>query len=119
MFVKLTHNGTPTIFNVNSIVSFRLDIEPKSGTSMTKVFLTSGAHTFVDEDVKVLHKMLNNPSSSVNYEYEVPAIPDRFEDQYNREMSSPRSMTFDRPKRTRQYTARPSVSPFQEPVDSW
>ena len=119
MFVKLTHNGTPTIFNVNNIVSFRLDIEPKSGASMTKVFLTSGAHTFVDEDVKELHKLLNNPGRSLSYEYEVPAIPDRFEDQYNREMSSPKSITFDRPKRTRQYNARPSNSPFQEQVDRW
>lgn len=115
MFVKLTHNGTPTIFNVDTIVSFRLDVEPKSGASMTKVFLTSGAHTFVDEDVKSVHKMLNNPTKYIDYEYEVPPIADRMENQYNRDMSSPRSMTFDRPKRTRQYSA----TPFHEQTDRW
>ena len=115
MFIKLTHYGTPTIFNINAIVSFRLDIDIKTNESKTKIFLMSGAHTFVDEDVKVIHKILNNPSKNLDYEYEVPPIADRMENQYNREMSSPRSMTFERPKRTRQYSARP----MNEFVDRW
>ena len=115
MFVKLTHNGTPTIFNVDTIISFRLDVEPKSGASMTKVFLMSGAHTFVDEDVKTIHKMLNNPSITIDYGYDVPPIPERFENQFNRDMGSPRSMTFDRPRRVRQYNA----TPFPEQSDRW
>lgn len=106
MFIKLTHKNTPVIFNINKIISFRLDVD-KDGRTATKVFLESGAHTFVDEQVKVLHKLLNNPTQSLSYEYEVPSIPDRMEEQYNREMQSPRVMEFDRPKRVRQYTATP------------
>ena len=106
MFIKLTHYGNPIIFNTDKIVSFRLDIDLK-GNTMTKLFLVSGAHTFVDEDVKVLHKLLNNAAKMIDYDYEVPTIPDRFENQYNRDMSSPRVMEFERPKRVRQYTATP------------
>ena len=114
MFIKLTHYGSPIIFNTDKIISFRLDVDLK-GNTMTKVFLVSGAHTFVDEDVKVLHKLLNKPV--LDYEYDVPTIPDRFENQYNREMVSPRVMDFDRPKRVRQYTSRPTRSPYEQ--DKW
>ena len=97
MFVKLTHYGLPTIFNVADIVSFRLDIDNK-GNEKTKLFLVSGAHTFVDEGVKELHRYLNDIKMGkevVSYEYDVPSIPDRMEGQYNREMQSPRAMEYE------------------------
>ena len=65
MFVKLTHYGLPTIFNVADIVSFRLDIDNK-GNEKTKLFLVSGAHTFVDEGVKELHRYLDRKSTRLN-----------------------------------------------------
>ena len=113
MFVKLTHYGNPIVFNTDKIVSFRLDIDLK-GNTMTKVFLTSGAHTFVDEGVKELHKLFNNPAKFMDYEYDVPTIPDRFEGQYNRDMASPIAMEFERPKRVRQYNARPQYNTANE-----
>jgi len=115
MFIKLTHYGNPIIFNVGKIVSFRLDTDAK-GNTLTKLFLVSGAHTFIDEDVITLHKMVNNPQ--VSYDYEVPTIPDRMENQYNRDVASPNAMEFDRPKRVRQYNTRPRYNEYEH-NDRW
>lgn len=116
MFIKLTHYGNPIIFNTDKIVSFRLDADNK-GNTLTKLFLVSGAHTFVDEGIIVLHKLLNNPSTHLTYDYDVPTIPDRMENQYNRDMVSPTAMEFDRPKRVRQYSSRPRYNEYE--TDRW
>jgi len=115
MFIKLTHYGNPIIFNVDKIVSFRLDIDNK-GNTLTKLFLVSGAHTFVDEGIIVLHKLLNKPE--LDYSYDVPTIPDRMENQYNRDVASPNAMEFERPKRVRQYNTRPRYNEYEH-NDRW
>lgn len=104
MFIKLTHYGLPTCFNIAHIVSFRLDVDMK-GQEKTKLFLISGAHTYVDEGVKELHHLLNDVKYGKvlpDYEYDVPSIPDRMESQYNRDTKSQQS-SFDYKPRKKVY----------------
>ena len=118
MFIKLTHYGTPTCFNIAHIVSFRLDIDPK-GQEKTKIFLISGAHTFIDEGVKELHHLLNDVKFGKvlpDYDYEVPSIPERMESQYNREANNrPQQNDFDYRQRKRSYNNNNYRSNYNEP----
>ncbi len=56
MLIKLTHRGTPTLVNVDQIVSIYMDTDMKSGIVGTKVTTTNGI-VFVEETLNVIQKM--------------------------------------------------------------
>jgi hypothetical protein len=91
MLVKFMTKGKPTLVNVNSIVGVRKDTDQKSGEYMTKIFLSTGLLVFVDEEMNVVHQMVNgvlNKTTDIDYSYDVPSVDEKFQSQYNRDMDS-------------------------------
>ena len=84
MLIKLTHRGTPTIVNVNHIVSMFMDTDMKSGIYQTKITTTNGI-IFVEESLNVIQKMVWQVKNGVppEMDYEVPTIEQRMEKSYN------------------------------------
>ena len=86
MLIKLTHRGTPTIVNVNHIVSMFMDTDKKSGIFETKITTTNGI-IFVEETPPQIQELswqaLNGDKP--NTDYEVPTIEQRMEKSYNNE----------------------------------
>ena len=93
MLVKFTTKGKPTLINVNHIVGVRKDTEQKSGTYMTKIFLSTSLMVFVDEEMDEVHKVVNEAmkgNHSETYDYEIPTIDEKFESQFNNDTYNPR-----------------------------
>ena len=91
MLVKFMTKGRPTIVNVNCIVGIRRDIEQKSNTEMTKIYLTTGLMVFVDEGMNEVHQLVNgvlNKTTDIDYSYDVPSVDDKFNNQYQRDTES-------------------------------
>ena len=84
MLIKLTHRGTPTLVNVDHIVSIYMDTDMKSGLFQTKITTTNGI-VFVEEGPKVIQKMAWQVLNGVppEMDYEVPTIDSRMEKSYN------------------------------------
>ena len=84
MLIKLTHRGTPTLVNVDQIVSIYIDTDMKSGLVQTKVTTTNGI-VFVEEGLNCIHKMVWQVKSGIppEMDYEVPTIDSRIEKSYN------------------------------------
>ena len=86
MLIKLTHRGTPTLVNVDHIVSIYIDTDMKSGLVQSKVTTTNGI-VFVEEGLKVIQEMVWQVKNGVPPEmgYEVPTIDNRMEKSFNNE----------------------------------
>ena len=84
MLVKLTHRGTPTLLNVDQIVSIYMDTDMKSGIVGTKVTTTNGI-VFVEETLNVIQKMAWQVKNGIppEMDYEVPTIDNRMEKSFN------------------------------------
>jgi hypothetical protein len=84
MLIKLTHRGTPTIVNVDHIVSIYMDTDMKSGIYGTKVTTTNGI-VFVEETLNVIQKLAWQVKNGIppEMDYEVPTIEQRMEKSYN------------------------------------
>ena len=82
--IKLTHRGTPTLVNVDQIVSIYMDTDMKSGIVGTKITTTNGI-VFVEEGLNLIHKMVWQVKSGTppEMDYEVPTIEQRMEKSYN------------------------------------
>ena len=86
MLIKLTHRGTPTLVNVDQIVSIYIDTDMKSGLVQTKITTTNGI-VFVEEGLNCIHKMVWQVKSGIppEMDYEVPTIDNRLEKSFNNE----------------------------------
>ena len=84
MLIKLTHRGTPTLINVDQIVSIYMDTDMKSGLVQTKVTTTNGI-VFVEETLNVIQKLAWQVKNGIppEMDYEVPTIDSRIEKSYN------------------------------------
>jgi hypothetical protein len=84
MLIKLTHRGTPTLLNVDQIVSIYMDTDMKSGIVGTKVTTTNGI-VFVEETLNVIQKMAWQVKNGIppEMDYEVPTIDNRMEKSFN------------------------------------
>ena len=84
MLIKLTHRGTPTLVNVDQIVSIYMDTDMKSGIVGTKITTTNGI-VFVEEGLNLIHKMVWQVKSGTppEMDYEVPSIDNRMEKSFN------------------------------------
>jgi len=84
MLIKLTHRGTPTLVNVDQIVSIYMDTDMKSGLVQSKV-TTSNGIVFVEESLNVIQKMAWQVKNGIppEMDYEVPTIEQRIEKSYN------------------------------------
>ena len=84
MLIKLTHRGTPTLVNVDQIVSIYMDTDMKSGIVGTKITTTNGI-VFVEEGLNLIHKMVWQVKNGTapEMDYEVPTIEQRMEKSYN------------------------------------
>ena len=73
MLIKLTHRGTPTLVNVDQIVSIYMDTDMKSGLVQTKITTTNGI-VFVEEGLNCIHKMVWQVKNGTppEMDYEVP-----------------------------------------------
>ena len=83
----------PTLINVNHIVGVRKDTEQKSGNYMVKIFLSTSLMVFVDEEMEVVHKLINDALQGTHipsYDYEVPSVDEKFESQFNNDFHNPR-----------------------------
>lgn len=97
MLIKLTHRGTPTLVNVDQIVSIYMDTDMKSGIVGTKVTTTNGI-VFVEETLNVIQKLAWQVKNGIppEMDYEVPTIDNRMEKSFNNE----RPLSYE-PKRQR------------------
>jgi hypothetical protein len=97
MLVKLTHRGTPTLLNVDQIVSIYMDTDMKSGLVQTKITTTNGI-VFVEETLNVIQKMVWQVKNGIppEMDYEVPTIEQRMEKSFNQD----RPLSYE-PKRPR------------------
>ena len=86
MLVKLTHRGTPTLVNVDQIVSIYMDTDMKSGLVQTKITTTNGI-VFVEEGLNCIHKMAWQVKNGIppEMDYEVPTIEQRMEKSFNQD----------------------------------
>jgi len=86
MLIKLTHRGTPTLVNVDHIVSIYMDTDMKSGLVQSKV-TTSNGIVFVEETLNVIQKLAWQVKNGIppEMDYEVPTIDSRMEKSYNNE----------------------------------
>ena len=86
MLIKLTHRGTPTLVNVDQIVSIYMDTDMKSGIIGTKITTTNGI-VFVEEGLNLIHKMVWQVKSGTppEMDYEVPTIDNRMEKSFNQD----------------------------------
>jgi hypothetical protein len=86
MLVKLTHRGTPTLVNVDQIVSIYMDTDMKSGLVQTKITTTNGI-VFVEETLNVIQKMVWQVKNGIppEMDYEVPTIEQRMEKSFNQD----------------------------------
>ena len=86
MLIKLTHRGTPTLVNVDQIVSIYMDTDMKSGIVGTKITTTNGI-VFVEEGLNLIHKMVWQVKSGTppEMDYEVPTIDNRMEKSFNQD----------------------------------
>jgi hypothetical protein len=86
MLIKLTHRGTPTLVNVDQIVSIYQDIDLKSGLAQSKVTTTNGV-VFVEESLNVIHKLVwqIKNGQAPDMDYVVPTIEDRMERSFNQD----------------------------------
>ena len=86
MLVKLTHRGTPTLVNVDQIVSIYMDTDMKSSLVQSKVTTTNGI-VFVEESLNVIQKMVWQVKNGVppEMDYEVPSIENRMEKSFNQD----------------------------------
>lgn len=84
MLIKLTHRGTPTLINVDQIVSIYMDTDMKSGLVQTKVTTTNGI-VFVEETLNVIQKFAWQVKNGIppEMDYEVPTIEQRMEKSFN------------------------------------
>ena len=84
MSVKLTHRGTPTLVNVDQIVSIYMDTDMKSGLVQSKV-TTSNGIVFVEETLNVIQKLAWQVKNGIppEMDYEVPTIDNRMEKSFN------------------------------------
>ncbi len=84
MLIKLTHRGTPTLINVDQIVSIYMDTDMKSGIVGTKITTTNGI-VFVEETLNVIQKMAWQVKNGIppEMDYEVPTIDNRMEKSFN------------------------------------
>ena len=97
MLIKLTHRGTPTLVNVDQIVSIYMDTDMKSGIVGTKITTTNGI-VFVEETLNVIQKMVWQVKNGTppEMDYEVPSIDNRMEKSFNQD----RPLSYE-PKRPR------------------
>jgi hypothetical protein len=86
MLIKLTHRGTPTLINVDQIVSIYMDTDMKSGIYGTKVTTTNGI-VFVEETLNVIQKLAWQVKNGIppEMDYEVPTIEQRMEKSFNQD----------------------------------
>ena len=86
MLIKLTHRGTPTIVNVNHIVTMYMDTDMKSGIYQNKITTTNGI-VFVEETPPQVQKMAWQVLNGVppEMDYEVPTIEQRMEKSFNQD----------------------------------
>jgi hypothetical protein len=84
MLIKLTHRGTPTLINVDHIVSIYMDTDMKSGLVQSKV-TTSNGIVFVEETLNQIQKMVWQVKNGIppEMDYEVPTIDNRMEKSFN------------------------------------
>jgi len=91
MLVKFTTKGKATLVNVNCIVGVRKDMEQKSNTWMSKIYLTTGLMVFVDEEMNEIHKIVNgalNKTHEIDYSYDVPSVDEKFQSQYQNDLDN-------------------------------
>ena len=86
MLIKLTHRGTPTLVNVDQVVSIYMDTDMKSGIVGTKITTTNGI-VFVEETLNQIQKMVWQVKSGIppEMDYEVPTIDNRMEKSFNQD----------------------------------
>ena len=86
MLIKLTHRGTPTLVNVDQIVSIYMDTDMKSGIVGTKITTTNGI-VFVEETLNVIQKLAWQVKNGTppEMDYEVPTIDNRMEKSFNQD----------------------------------
>ena len=86
MLIKLTHRGTPTLVNVDQIVSIYMDTDMKSGIVGTKITTTNGI-VFVEETLNVIQKLAWQVKNGIppEMDYEVPTIDNRMEKSFNQD----------------------------------
>ena len=86
MLIKLTHRGTPTLVNVDQIVSIYMDTDMKSGIIGTKITTTNGI-VFVEETLNLIQKLAWQVKNGVppEMDYEVPSIDNRMEKSFNQD----------------------------------
>ena len=98
MLIKLTHRGTPTLVNVDQIVSIYMDTDMKSGLVQSKVTTTNGI-VFVEETLNQIQKMVWQVKNGIapEMDYEVPTIDSRIEKSFNQD----RPLSYEPPKRQR------------------
>ena len=86
MLIKLTHRGTPTLVNVDQVVSIYMDTDMKSGIVGTKITTTNGI-VFVEETLNQIQKMVWQVKSGIppEMDYEVPTIDNRMEMSLNQD----------------------------------
>lgn len=121
MLVKFTTKGKPTLVNVNHIVGVRKDTEQRSGDYMTKIFLSTSLLVFVDEDLDVVHKLINDALDGVHipsYDYEVPSVDEKFQAQYNNDYNNP-PMQYDNNRRGRPTQRTQRYDNNRYPQDSY
>jgi hypothetical protein len=84
MLIKLTHRGTPTLVNVDQIVSIYMDTDMRTSLVQSKVTTTNGI-VFVEETLNQIHKLVWQVKSgkAPEMDYEVPTIEQRLEKSYN------------------------------------
>ena len=97
MLIKLTHRGTPTLVNVDQIVSIYMDTDMKSGIVGTKITTTNGI-VFVEETLNQIQKLAWQVKNGIppEMDYEVPTIDNRMEKSFNQD----RPLSYE-PKRPR------------------
>lgn len=86
MLIKLTHRGTPTLVNVDQIVSIYMDTDMKSGLVQTKITTTNGI-VFVEETLNCIQKLVWQVKNgqAPDMDYVVPTIEQRMEKSFNQD----------------------------------
>jgi hypothetical protein len=104
MLIKLTHRGTPTLVNVDQIVSIYMDTDFKSGLVQSKVTTTNGI-VFVEEGLNQIQKMVWQVKNGEcpDMDYEIPTIEQRIEKSFTERPLSYEQKGFRTPTR-RNYT---------------
>ena len=74
MLVKFNVKGKPALINVRHVTGVRMDLDKRDNQLKTKLFIVGGDTMFVDEELNVVHKLINEALEGTHieqYDYEV------------------------------------------------